>query len=164
MQTRLRFNISHSGSLVLFGFTLDCEIGVDVEQVHPMPDLLAIATRFFCREEVEELVRLPPEERTLAFFRCWTRKEAYLKALGEGLHQPLDSFRVSVAPNLPARIIDTYNSDIYNSTTPAVGWTLHDVQLISGYSGAIAYTDAPRDICVEPMIEGQELLHLRCCQ
>src|SRR5208282_2181592 len=86
----VRFNISHSGGLALFAFTLDCEIGVDVEHIRPLRDMQEIASRFFCAEEATELMSLPAHGREQAFYLCWTRKEAYLKAVGEGLSEPID--------------------------------------------------------------------------
>src|SRR5262249_7235080 len=87
--SRVRFNTSHSGDLALFAATLDCELGVDIEHARAMPDLEEIATRFFSAEEKSDLLALPPDQREAAFFRCWTRKEAYIKAIGDGLAVPL---------------------------------------------------------------------------
>jgi phosphopantetheine--protein transferase-like protein len=73
-----------------------CEVGVDVEQIRPLPDVHEIASRFFCPEEAAELISLPPDQRGQAFFLCWTRKEAYIKAIGDGLSAPLHGFRVTL--------------------------------------------------------------------
>jgi 4'-phosphopantetheinyl transferase len=83
--TRLRFNLSHSGGLALFAFTLDCEVGIDVEQIRPLPDMEQIAARQFGVEESSELLALPAGRRQSAFFRSWTRMEAIGKAMGNGL-------------------------------------------------------------------------------
>src|SRR5258708_27232070 len=99
------FNLSHSGGLALFGFAETGEIGIDVEQIHPLADLLDIAQRFFCPAETAELISLPANQREHAFFRCWTRKEAYIKALGEGLSMTLDYFQVTLPPGEAASII-----------------------------------------------------------
>ena len=101
----MRFNISHSGGLAVFAFTLDCEVGVDVEEIRELKDLAEIAARFFCAEETAELMSLPADQRTAAFFRCWTRKEAYIKAIGDGLSAPLDGFAVTLGRDEPARLI-----------------------------------------------------------
>jgi 4'-phosphopantetheinyl transferase len=90
------FNISHSGGIALLAFARRREIGVDVEQIRSDFDLEAIARRFFSAHERQELFALPPEERANAFFRCWTRKEAYIKATGDGLSLPLTQFDVSI--------------------------------------------------------------------
>jgi 4'-phosphopantetheinyl transferase len=91
----LKFNISHSGGVTLLAFTCDREIGVDVEQVRTDFDVLALARRFFSAEEQSQLAELPTEKSVDAFFRCWTRKEAYIKATGDGLSLPLNQFDVS---------------------------------------------------------------------
>jgi len=137
------FNIAHSANMAVFAFTVNCRIGIDVEQIKPLPETYDIATRFFCLEEAAEIMSLPPSERETAFFRCWTRKEAYIKALGEGLSAPLNSFRVKVTPNESAALLHFAND---TSTTEA--WTLHDLSIASGYIAALAYQDRPRAISV----------------
>jgi 4'-phosphopantetheinyl transferase len=101
----LRFNISHCGDLAVYGFAWYRDIGIDVEAVAPIADAHAIASRFFSRCENEQYTALPPVTRPLGFFNCWTRKEAFIKALGDGLSCPLDSFDVSLAPGEPAKIL-----------------------------------------------------------
>jgi 4'-phosphopantetheinyl transferase len=102
---RLRFNVSHSGGRALLAFALDRELGVDLEQERPLGDALALAERYFAPAETRVLRGLPESEIVPAFFRCWTRKEAYMKATGDGLTQPLDAFEVSLAPGEPARLL-----------------------------------------------------------
>jgi 4'-phosphopantetheinyl transferase len=94
----LQFNMSHSGELALVAACRDRAIGVDVERVRDVPDALDIADQHFSVEERMTLRSLPSNERRTAFFRCWTRKEAVIKAFGEGLGYPLDSFDVDLAP------------------------------------------------------------------
>lgn len=101
----LRFNVSHSGEMALFAFARGREVGVDVEEVRRMEDGLDIAVRFFSEAEVAAFRALPEEIRDDAFFNCWTRKEAYIKAVGEGLSFPLHVFDVSLAPGEPARLL-----------------------------------------------------------
>lgn len=101
----LRFNVSHSGEVALYAFARGRELGVDVEEVRPMEDGLDIAERFFSQAEVAAFRALPADVRDEAFFNCWTRKEAYIKAVGEGLSFPLHVFDVSLAPGEPARLI-----------------------------------------------------------
>jgi 4'-phosphopantetheinyl transferase len=93
---RLEFNLSHSGGLALAAVACSREVGVDVECVRPIPELLDIARRMFPRSDAEALVALAPPEREAAFFRCWTRLEARLKATGGGLDDrlTLDGFAV----------------------------------------------------------------------
>jgi 4'-phosphopantetheinyl transferase len=151
----LRFNLSHSGEVALFGFTRACEIGVDVEQARPMDDMGSIAERFFHPEEARELLALPVSEREAAFFRCWTRKEAYLKAIGEGFFEPLESFRVSFLPGEPAGILR-----IRGDANAARAWTVHDVESVPGHAAALVYRDAPRPVRLLPRISPDKLLQL----
>jgi 4'-phosphopantetheinyl transferase len=126
------FNVSHSAGIALFAFTRRREIGVDVEQVRCDFDVEAIAQRFFSAHERKQLEALPSEKRFEGFFRCWTRKEAYIKATGEGLSLPLHQFDVSVAPE---------NGDALLSTRPdnseALLWSLRDVPAGSGFMAAL---------------------------
>ena len=142
----LHFNASQSGDFALFAFTSGCELGIDVERTRSMPDLKNIADRFFCREEAAELMALPPEEREAAFFRCWTRKEAYIKAVGDGLAIPLDSFRVSL--HEPARFLHFGKEE-----APAQSWTLHNLQLADGFAAALAYRDQPRELVISAVTD-----------
>lgn len=154
---RLKFNASHSGGLAVFAFTLDREIGVDVEHIRPVRDMTGIANRFFCLEEAAELVSLSVSERERAFFLCWTRKEAYVKALGNGLSEPLDSFRVTVSPDAPAGFVH-----IAHDARAAKLWTLHDLTLAPEYAGALAYGDTPRPLRLSPTMKPLELLLATC--
>src|SRR5262249_7275622 len=119
----LQFNMTHSGDLAVIAFTVHREIGVDVEQIRPLADMQQIANRFFCTEEATEIMSAPQTERERAFFLCWTRKEAYIKATGDGLSAPLGSFRVTVQHDRPARFIH-----IQHNETEAKAWMLHDLQ------------------------------------
>jgi 4'-phosphopantetheinyl transferase len=101
----LRFNMSHCEDLAVYAFTSGSEVGIDVEALRPLSDADAIAARFFSRRENAAYQALLPCDRPLGFFQCWTRKEAFVKALGEGLSHPLDSFDVSLAPGVPAELL-----------------------------------------------------------
>jgi 4'-phosphopantetheinyl transferase len=149
------FNMSHSGGLAVFAFTRGCELGVDVEKMRPLDDMQNIANRFFCREEAMELMSLPPEQREHAFFLCWTRKEAYIKAVGDGLSVPLDSFRVTLKPLESAQFLH-----IAQDPQVAKGWTLHNFQLNSGYAAALAYYGTERPITQLPVINPAQLLSI----
>ncbi len=100
----LAFNVAHSGDLAVFAFGRFESVGIDVEQMTAIPELDMLARRFFAPNESAELMSLPEPDRLPAFYRCWTRKEAYLKALGHGLAKPLDGFEVSFAADEPARL------------------------------------------------------------
>ncbi|WP_149277117.1 4'-phosphopantetheinyl transferase family protein [Pareuzebyella sediminis] len=92
----LKFNVSHSGNYIVLAFTKDSEIGVDVELIKRNFNVLDIAQNFFSIEEIKSLKTFEKSERVEAFFRCWTRKEAFIKAKGSGLSFPLDAFTVSL--------------------------------------------------------------------
>lgn len=149
----LSFNVSNSGDLAAYAFTLDCEIGVDVEYRRRLVEIEGIARRFFSADEVTELMGLPEGERPAAFFNCWTRKEAYIKAVGDGLSLPLDSFQVTLLPGAPARMVA-----LDGSAAAAERWTLHAFTPAPDYAGAIAYQDAERPLKVRPLATVDELL------
>lgn len=128
----LRFNMSHSAGKALYAVTLGREVGVDVEQVCPDRDHARIAERFFSAREVQALRALSEEEQRTAFFRCWTRKEAYVKAVGKGLAIPLDRFAVSLAPRERAAFLDAGDGAGVVS-----GWSLCNVPVDGGYEGAV---------------------------
>lgn len=128
----IRFNVSNSGDFALYALTLRREIGVDLEVLKPMPDGMEIAERFFSAPENEVFAALAEEVRDLAFFRCWTRKEAYIKAVGEGLSMPLDRFDVAFAPGEPARILRTRGNP-----AEAERWTMLGLEPGAGYVGAL---------------------------
>ncbi len=94
--SRLRFNVSHSGAHALFGVSRDRDVGVDIEAIDPRRADDRIAERYFSEAECAALQHLPTAARDAAFFRCWTRKEAYLKAIGTGLSGSLRGFTVSI--------------------------------------------------------------------
>jgi 4'-phosphopantetheinyl transferase len=133
----IRFNVSNSGDLALYAVTVRRELGVDLEQLKPMPDGMDIARRFFSAPENEVFAALADDVRDLAFFRCWTRKEAYIKAVGEGLSMPLDRFDVAFAPGEPARILRTRGNP-----AEAERWTMLALEPGPGYVGALAVEGA----------------------
>src|SRR5687768_15335480 len=94
----IRFSVSHSAGLAAYALSWRCELGVDIERLRPLPDALQIAAAFFSSSERSSLEALPAADQLTAFFRCWTRKEAFVKALGEGLSYPLDQFEVFSSP------------------------------------------------------------------
>jgi 4'-phosphopantetheinyl transferase len=115
-----RFNVSHSHGLALFAVSLHRELGVDVEKIRPEFTGEDIAKRYFSLAEQQELNNISPRDRAVAFFLCWTRKEAYIKALGDGLQIPLDSFDVALTPGAPEtlRSVDSQRWSL-RSFTPA---------------------------------------------
>jgi len=103
----IRFNASHSHELALVTVTRGRELGVDIERICAEVANEQIAERFFSPRKVVRLRSLPTDTQTEAFFHCWTRKEAYIKARGEGLSLPLDQFDVSLVPGEPAALLST---------------------------------------------------------
>lgn len=101
----IRFNVSHSADLALFAFAENREIGIDLEHLRPGIDALQLGQRFFSESEAAQLAALPSNLQAEAFLRCWTRKEAYMKAHGKGLQMPLSSFSVSLLPGEPPRLL-----------------------------------------------------------
>lgn len=130
--TELRFNVSNCETLGLFAFAVGREVGVDLERLRPMDDAGAIAGRFFSVPENEVFRVVPESGRDAAFFRCWTRKEAYIKAVGEGLSMPLDRFDVTLADGEPARLVATRPDP-----AEAERWTLREVELGPEWIGAV---------------------------
>lgn len=129
----IRFNVSHSQDVALYAFTLDRKIGVDVELIRPDFAEMEIAERFFSTKEVTEICALPKNSQLNGFFACWTRKEAFVKAMGEGLSLPLDQFEVSVKPGNPARLLDTRWDHSEQSR-----WSMRELAVYAGYAAAIA--------------------------
>ncbi len=101
--SRLRFNLSHSEDRGVVALALGRELGVDVERVSRTVDVGSIALRFFAPGESTALLSVPEPRRHEAFFRCWTCKESYLKARGDGLLVRLDAFEVEPAEH-PTRL------------------------------------------------------------
>ena len=131
----LQFNMSHSHGVALFAVAADRELGVDVERVRADFATEDIAQRFFSRAEVETFNALKKEEQVVAFFRCWTRKEAYIKAIGRGLSEPLDAFDVTLAPGDVAALLRAERGDVAR-------WEMFDIDAGAEYAGALA-AEAP---------------------
>jgi 4'-phosphopantetheinyl transferase len=131
--TDVRFNLSHSGDLALIAVSVGIEVGVDIEQGRP-DALLDLARRFFAPGEVAALEALPMAEQAGAFVRGWTRKEAFIKALGDGLSFPLDQFEVSLAPDAAGQLLLGCGSDL----DATARWRLVSLAAPPGYAAALA--------------------------
>jgi 4'-phosphopantetheinyl transferase len=129
----LRFNLSHSQGLAIYAIARDHEVGVDLEKVRAYPDWEQIASRLFALREVEALRLVPASSRDEAFLTCWTRKEAFVKARGEGLSLPLDQFEVSVNPGEPACLLN-----IFGDPEEASHWSIRELEPAPGYIAAVA--------------------------
>jgi len=152
-KTGLEFNLSHSGAFAAYAFTMAREVGIDIEQIRPMRDCEAIARRFFGESECADLFSLPEPERTAAFYRCWVRKEAYIKALGGGLSIPLDSFRVSLKPGERPALLE-----VRGAAPEAQHWAMHEFYVAPNLDGAITFRDATKSVRVTARLTAEELL------
>ncbi len=131
--SRLKFNLSHSGEVVLYALSLGRELGVDVETVRPDFATDGIAERFFAPAERIKLRTLDQDARIQAFFSCWTRKEAFIKARGKGMAIPLDAFEVTLKPDEPAAVLATYDDP-----DEAQRWSLYELDPGPGYLASLA--------------------------
>ena len=129
----LQFNVSHSGELALIAVTQGASIGVDIEFPRQLNDRDALVRRYFSRAENIAYFSTPEAERQQAFFNCWTRKEALIKALGRGLSYPLRKFDVSVSPAMPAKLL---RFELQKG--PLSGWCLTGFEPAAGYVAAVA--------------------------
>jgi 4'-phosphopantetheinyl transferase len=129
-QSGLHFSVSHSQDLALIALAYDRAVGVDVEAITELPDADAIARRYFTPAESAALRALGPDERRRQFFTLWTRKEAFVKATGDGLSRSLDSFDISPMPDAHRfRVTVQESSD---------AWSLTDFSPDSGFAAAVA--------------------------
>jgi len=132
----LYFNLSHSHGLALVAVTQVCPIGVDLEWVRAIDDMDSIARRFFSKVEYQAYSALPLSQKSSGFFNCWTRKEAYIKAIGQGLSCPLADFDVSLTPGKSAKLLS-----IKGDHQSAELWSMTALTPAAGYVGAIAVED-----------------------
>ena len=128
----IRFNLSHSDELALLAVTQSLAVGVDVQLVDAKVAGEEIAVRFFATGEVKRLLALPLAERAEGFFACWTRKEAYIKALGEGLSAPLDAFEVTFGPGVPASLLP-----VGADQSQVTCWSVYDIEMGERYRAAL---------------------------
>jgi 4'-phosphopantetheinyl transferase len=135
----LRFNLSHSDGVAVYAVARNREVGVDVERIRPDFPFDEVARRYYSPRERADLAGLPEADRLLAAFRCWTRKEAYLKAIGVGMALSLDGFDVSVHPSEPVRL-RSHDSGAAASRC----WSLHGFDVGPGYAATVAVEGSPR--------------------
>lgn len=129
----ISFNLSHSGHLGLYGIIRSRKIGVDLERLRPEAVTEEMARVIFSHEEFHAFFSLPRQQQIEAFFNCWTRKEAYLKARGEGLSYPLNQVQVTFAPGILPHIVR-----VANDTDTSADWTLFHLDPSPGYVAAVA--------------------------
>jgi 4'-phosphopantetheinyl transferase len=133
----LRFNLSHSQNLAMYAFALERNVGVDIEMIRAEVASERVAESFFSPWEVETLRALPREDQPEAFFNCWTRKEAYVKARGQGLSIDLKSFDVSLVPGDEAKIL---------RGDDCIGWSLASFSPEQGCVAAMVTQGGPLQI------------------
>jgi 4'-phosphopantetheinyl transferase len=147
--SQIKFNLSHSHSWALYAFARGREIGVDLERISPELAGEEIARKFFSAAEVKLLEEVPGHLRREAFFNCWTRKEAFIKAKGMGLTLPLNQFDVTVAPFAPAVLLRTRWDE-----SEALRWLLQPIDVGPDYVGVIAVEGHNQRLsCWEPSDE-----------
>lgn len=132
----LSFNLSHSGGLAICAVSSHGRVGVDVEQIRPISDADNIVAQLFAPAEAGQYAALPPTERVAAWFSGWTRKEAFLKALGEPSQRPFNSFEVDLSPDASRPRIDA---------GPDAGWSMRSFSPALGFIAAVA-GDYPLDL------------------
>lgn len=129
----LHFNLAHSRELGLMAVTLDGPLGVDVEEVRDIPEAAELVARFFSAREQLEFQRLSADAKPLAFFNLWTRKEAWLKATGEGISELLHLVEVSFLPGAPVELMKV------PARFSGMGqWRLEALEPCGGFVGALA--------------------------
>lgn len=133
----LQFNISHSAGLALIAMSVGQRIGVDVEKIRPDVNMTTLTGRVFSPRERVGLSTLPDHLRVPAFFACWTRKESFLKAMGDGLSFPLSDFSVTTHPDL-----DPALEEIRGNAEAQKQWFLADLSVADGYRATVAVEGA----------------------
>lgn len=129
----LHFNLAHTRDLAVCACTRQCEIGVDVEHIHPVDEIDRIARRIFSESDYFVWNHLPDDLRLIAFYKCWTQKEALIKALGYGLSQPMSQLSVSMLPDDPASLVS-----LDGDREHASDWSLHSFVPETGTIAAFA--------------------------
>lgn len=132
----IHFSCSHSGDLALIAVARGVELGVDLQQHQPMNEAEDLARRYFSASEIRELAQLPPALKIAGFYHCWTRKEAFIKAIGRGLSYPLNRFSVSLTPGQPAAILSAEDEPEAVSA-----WTMVSLEVAPDYSAALVFKD-----------------------
>lgn len=137
----VHFNVAHAGHLAVYAFSHDLEVGLDLEGNRDSLDYTRVAERMFSPEEWQTFLRLPSTEQKAAFFTCWTRKEAVVKAHGKGLTFPLKHLHVSFLPGQSPAILD-----VQGQSSAMTHWSLFDLPVGSGFWGALAVAGRPSHV------------------
>lgn len=147
--SQLEFNLSHSENWAAFAFSLQDPIGIDIEAMKEKLEFDEIATRFFSVSESTKLAQLPIGEKKNAFFNAWTRKEALLKALGQGLSFPLKNCEVTMLDHEEAKIISVAGSPLEASQ-----FSIYSFIPTPNYKGAIVSYQSGKRFTITPLSEG----------
>ncbi|WP_052143796.1 4'-phosphopantetheinyl transferase family protein [Wocania ichthyoenteri] len=131
--SNLKFNISHSGDMAVLAFVLNYDIGADIEKIKDNFDVLDIASNYFSKAEIDTLKKLPKEKHVNSFYRCWTRKESFIKAKSLGLTFPLDSFSVCINSGKKTELLETKWDEAEKNT-----WKLFTFSPHQNYIGAVS--------------------------
>jgi len=134
----ITFNMSHSSGTALYGFTRNCPIGVDIERIKEVPDMDAVAGQFFSANETDNFNKLAQAKKIRAFYRCWTVKEAFVKAVGQGLHFPMDCIDICIDPDKSVRLIQ-----VGGDAKEASQWWIKELIPGNGIAGAVAARGGP---------------------
>jgi 4'-phosphopantetheinyl transferase len=145
----LSFNLSHSNGMALYAVTRGRVVGIDIEYIREDFATLEIAEHFFSKDEVAALKSLPTDQRTIGFFNCWSRKEAFIKAKGMGVSYPLDRFTVSLVPGEPPALLK-----VDDDMREARRWKMYELKPGANYAAAL--------IAVEPPITLKQLHWIEC--
>jgi 4'-phosphopantetheinyl transferase len=145
-----QFNLAHCEDIALLALTRGCMVGVDLERVRGMDDADSMAAGFCSKREYAEFKAMPESERDAGFFRLWTRKEAWLKATGEGIGECLNQVEVTFQSSQPARFLGLPSKE---KETPNE-WTLQELAPAPGFLGALALAGKVRQVCCWNWKEG----------
>jgi len=147
-ETGLEFNLAHSGANAVCAIVCGRAVGVDIEEIRADRETDELAQRYFAVAEWKTLATLPVEQRLEAFYRCWSRKEAFIKAIGDGLTFPLDDFEVSLRPEEPPALLFVRGDPRATSR-----WTLHELHGPPGFAVTVA-VDGPGQVVVQQSKQG----------
>lgn len=128
----INFNVAHSNNYAVYALIKEKEVGIDLEFLREIPDALKIASRYFSSSEITDLKKISDAKLDRAFLNCWTRKEAFIKATGDGLSYPLSDFSVSLDSDLPEILL------IKKKPNEIKKWSLYDVEVEAGYISSLA--------------------------
>lgn len=148
----IQFNLSHSDDFVLYAIAPGNHVGIDLEVMRPVHDMEDVAKHSFSPNEYAALQRMPDDEKLAAFFNCWTRKEAYIKALGHGLSMPLDSFDVSLEPSEQSRLLHSFVRS-QNDLSCSSSWSIYHWKPTPHSVAALASAAPAHDILLRDWVD-----------